>query len=1331
MSASGIWCALILLTFTQDSLANHHEKVLQIEKPKEYLRHQQNHRSTALVDRKLVDLTEFHTAEVRPTIIHPIVEIARSGEAAEAATAAPTLNRRPENRRVEIRSMIARDRAANLFRPTEVHSAYENRLRVDNRPAEIRSTSENLAGIVENRPTENRRAMAIRSAEILPSVRHSAEIALDPGKVRASSAELRTKVAGERTARIRSAETRSQMENRHSAEEVSLTGIRPMEILWTEIEQADMSSIERSQIRHGRSRSHFARQKIEDSARDSSKDAANRIKPDVREDHENHFKTRQVEKVSDLLEGSVSPKRNHSWLLERNFSKDNPVNGKSLDRIENNVSEGLESLLKLYQGKKGSVAEENSALPLTRNLSWLIEQNISKDNANSRASDQIKDETWKDLQDTLKAHYSENHGVLRSSPDSLKSSYKDDPLSKLRKAMSLNRTVAPAAAIDRNTTETLGIDAFEDISESTRDLEEEVSQDVVLDYTSFEELANASFPNQSTRRRPQAAQVDIVTRFLRIIENQHTLGDNCTAGTDLNLGEGVVDQYAQERFRLEAEFAVNRANMLTRLWKYAPEVMLSSEYLLHASVLSMVEFDEDIFAAGNCYDKLQYRDRWLYCPFAHRLPNQDGILVKDLASQYKYLSNSSEWFYIARKNAERVIASYEQFSRGFHIYTLNESAHTEREEDEILTVKYEDGRWSKPYYDCGGGNIWMLTYTVPFFGYINDTYFFKGTSGIDIDLRRVDIDQCPLPAGSTQLNIFAASDKCKKRTTECIAIPGLGFRRGSYRCVCKRGFYYPDTKSDKRYYNGTVIEEEYERLMMGEKNQYAESGLFECLPCAEGCESCEDGSPCVVSLNWLMRTAILILECCIIACLPAVALFTWKYGHVKVVRAASPVLLRVIVLGAFFIYCTTIVMYPRPNIITCTVRVWLREIGFSLTYGALMLKTWRISVIFRVKSAKAVKITDASLLKRLGIIVLTFSVFLSIRTLVAPPVVIVARTADDLKAYLCRTDWWDHSFTTLEVMFLVWGIRLCIVVRKTPSEFNESRFISMAIYNEFLLSVFLNVSMLFLQSPANPDLLYIIFFCHTQLTVTLLLCLIFGSKAYVVFRDGGKEEAIGKLCGATGKFLGKSSRPQGTSNQTNSISLQQGNFAEESDSVTEEFRRLLNQLEILKEKNILLGNQELSSKLAAMLDASNRVEAQVSTIQAISTSIVQLNDLNKSTKETSLGQACQEQTRAGNGSQSENRCRACIEKNGLGGKDTRDTSKDNETSEPRKIGKDIAVSTSSKHVVEDIGREVCQGKDGKEADLKDKSRSKSGHARTHAIVINLDDKSRFSEEVTV
>ncbi|XP_031630067.1 uncharacterized protein LOC116345119 [Contarinia nasturtii] len=625
---------------------------------------------------------------------------------------------------------------------------------------------------------------------------------------------------------------------------------------------------------------------------------------------------------------------------------------------------------------------------------------------------------------------------------------------------------------------------------------------------------------------------DVVTKFLQIVESQHHMGANCTAGTALNLGEGVVDRYAQDRFQIEAEVAVNRANMLTRIFKLSSRPVQMSEHILHASVLSMVEFDDDIYAAGHCFDWNQHlAKKGLFCPFAHRLPPPDqlAILVKDLASEYPYLGNTSEWFFLARKNAEKVIAKNEQYTKAFHLYSNS----TERETDEILSVKYEDGRWSKPYYDCGGANIWMLTYTVPFFGYENGTYFFKGTSGIDIDLRRVDIDQCPqrqvAPGGvALPLNIFAGTDKCKARTTQCEPISGLGFRRGSYKCVCRKGFYFPDTNLSQKYFNGSTLEEEYEKLMLGEMSLYNNASTFECLPCAEGCDACKDASPCVAALNWTMRTSILVLACAVIGFLPPAAYFTFRYQQVKVLRAASPALLRVIALGAFFIYCTSIVMYPRPSIYTCTARVWLREIGFSLTYGALMLKTWRISVVFRVRSAKAVKITDATLLKRLGIICICVTIGLLVRTIVAPPVVIVGRTADDLKAFLCKADWWDHTFTSMEVLFLAWGVRLCIMVRKAPSEFNESRFISMAIYNEFFLTCFLNVSMLFLQSPANPDLLYIIFFCHTQLTVTLLLALIFGSKVYLVFRSGGKPPEDSGVKSSGAKFICRSqARPIG------------------------------------------------------------------------------------------------------------------------------------------------------------------------------------------------------------
>lgn len=77
------------------------------------------------------------------------------------------------------------------------------------------------------------------------------------------------------------------------------------------------------------------------------------------------------------------------------------------------------------------------------------------------------------------------------------------------------------------------------------------------------DLSNLDETSRNNRKNLMRGR-DVVTRFLQIVESQHMLGNNCTAGTALNLGEGVVDRYAQDRFRVEAEVAVNRANMLTR-----------------------------------------------------------------------------------------------------------------------------------------------------------------------------------------------------------------------------------------------------------------------------------------------------------------------------------------------------------------------------------------------------------------------------------------------------------------------------------------------------------------------------------------------------------------------------------------------------------------------------------------------------------------------------------------------------------------------------------------------------------------------------------------------
>ncbi|KAH9502992.1 hypothetical protein Btru_072548 [Bulinus truncatus] len=258
----------------------------------------------------------------------------------------------------------------------------------------------------------------------------------------------------------------------------------------------------------------------------------------------------------------------------------------------------------------------------------------------------------------------------------------------------------------------------------------------------------------------------------------------------------------------------------------------------------------------------------------------------------------------------------------------------------------------------------------------------------------------------------------------------------------------------------------------------------------------------------------------------------------------------------------------------------------------------RISVVFRVRSAQRIKISDGDLIKRLVVIVLVFAAYLTARTVASMPKVVGGLDVSDLKAYICNADWWDHSAAIAELLFLLWGVRLCIVVRKAPSEFNESRFISWAIYNEFLLSLFLNVSMIFLRAPfpTNPDLIYLVLFIHTQLTTTVTLAFLFGSKAYLVYKYHGKsqEQQNSTTLSRNSKYImgprpaSMSSNTAGKNGYSNGEEDECESFLEKD--IQEEFRRLYTQLELLKQSNMKLGNRHLQVKLSAMTEAAQKDE---------------------------------------------------------------------------------------------------------------------------------------------
>ncbi|EFN88130.1 Probable G-protein coupled receptor 158 [Harpegnathos saltator] len=131
-------------------------------------------------------------------------------------------------------------------------------------------------------------------------------------------------------------------------------------------------------------------------------------------------------------------------------------------------------------------------------------------------------------------------------------------------------------------------------------------------------------------------------------------------------------------------------------------------------------------------------------------------------------------------------------------------------------------KWTRPYFDCGRSNRWIVAAVVPIADiYPRHTGFrhieyptYTAISVLEMDFDRIDINQCPKGRGNSGPNRFANTARCKKETTECEPIHGWGFRRGGYQCRCKPGYRLPtvvrrpflgeivERATQEQYYNG-------------------------------------------------------------------------------------------------------------------------------------------------------------------------------------------------------------------------------------------------------------------------------------------------------------------------------------------------------------------------------------------------------------------------------------------------------------------------------------------------------------------------------------------------
>ena len=115
---------------------------------------------------------------------------------------------------------------------------------------------------------------------------------------------------------------------------------------------------------------------------------------------------------------------------------------------------------------------------------------------------------------------------------------------------------------------------------------------------------------------------------------------------------------------------------------------------------------------------------------------------------------------------------------------------------------------------------------------------------------------------------------------QCEPIANQGFKRGSYRCTCKPGYYFPDSNSNTKAFNGSVVEEEYDKQQKGLRSSYDDE--FECVRCSEGCEECSDDSPCVYNVKIIPRVVLITVDAlaAVLAIVTGVVVFVFRESKV-------------------------------------------------------------------------------------------------------------------------------------------------------------------------------------------------------------------------------------------------------------------------------------------------------------------------------------------------------------------------------------------------------------------------------------------------------------------
>ncbi len=193
----------------------------------------------------------------------------------------------------------------------------------------------------------------------------------------------------------------------------------------------------------------------------------------------------------------------------------------------------------------------------------------------------------------------------------------------------------------------------------------------------------------------------------------------------------------------------------------------------------------------------------------------------------------------------------------------------------------------------------------------------------------------------------------------------------------------------------------------------------------------------------------------------------WNLGDVKNLKATSPQLNNLIFSGCYLLLLAVVVYsfisvfllelrkgitnFPLVFSVFCNIQAWVTTYAFSLIFGTICMKTWRVWRIFSHFSSSPLKFAGDEVLVGFVVILITIDTFYLVVWISTNPLYMILIGGSKHQIAICSSDGftvaWVSVLVCYKLLVIFFVFYLSIKTRKiSRTEFKQTKSINMLIY---------------------------------------------------------------------------------------------------------------------------------------------------------------------------------------------------------------------------------------------------------------------------------------------